>query len=119
MAYGYFGITLVILVVAGIFLLVASDGDIDLDISLDGVSEGLDKLGEAVGSAEIDVNPHVNVVYNHMIMDNAYYAFYLASVLEYLSNEDIQELNRLEKEFRNGAFTIKEYERKLNKFKRG
>lgn len=36
MAYGYFGITLAILVVAGIFLLIASDGDVDLDIDIGG-----------------------------------------------------------------------------------
>lgn len=34
MSYGYFGVTLAILVVAGIFLLIASDGDLDIDIDV-------------------------------------------------------------------------------------
>ena len=38
MAYGYFGITLAILIVAGIFLLAAADGDLDIDIDFGGGS---------------------------------------------------------------------------------
>jgi hypothetical protein len=34
MSYGYFGLTFAILIVAGIFLLVASDGDVDLELDI-------------------------------------------------------------------------------------
>lgn len=39
MSYGYFGLTFAILIVAGIFLLLAADGDVDLDIDF-GTSGG-------------------------------------------------------------------------------
>lgn len=51
MSYGYFGVTLAILVVAGIFLLMASDGDLgDIDIDFGGGSGGSSKKSGRVSS---------------------------------------------------------------------
>ena len=143
MSYGYFGITLAILVVAGIFLLMASDGDLDIDIG-GGSSSGSSKssksspsrssgkvksttsrvfdtavdLGDAYVYTGTDtVTTKQTLIHQRYMLQDAFYIAYLGVALNDLTLEQIDELNVLEKQYLNGVYTVDQYKKKLDKYK--
>ena len=140
MSYGYFGLTLVILVVAGIFLLIASDGDVDVDLPSigDGKREkkssvskkAYERRDNMVKKAQFKKETcEINIPYssydNHYsdihvaesIVDGLYYMQYLDDVYDTLTIAQVRELEQLEKDYREGKITLKEYQYQLEKYR--